>query len=213
MGMASWAVVMPVKPLATAKTRLRPGLPGVAHERLVLGFALDTVTAVLASGRVAELVVVTDDPVVAETLGEAGAYAVPDKPDAGLNAAVSYGASLTGAALVAALAADLPALHPAELAAALDAAAAVPARSFVPDAPGTGTVLLAAHGALLGPRFGRGSAALHEASGAIRLVGAWPTLRRDVDTIDDLAEAGRLGLGAQTTALLRCADAGHGLGI
>jgi 2-phospho-L-lactate guanylyltransferase len=204
---------MPVKPLATAKTRLRPGLSGVPHEDLVLALARDTVSAVLGSGRVAELVVVSDDPVVTETLGQVGAYVVPDKPDAGLNAAVSYGASLAGSAFVAALAADLPALHAAELAAALDAAAEVPATSFVPDAPGTGTVLLAAHDVPLVPRFGPGSAARHEATGAIRLAGEWPTLRRDVDTADDLAEAAGLGLGAQTAALLRCARAGYGLDI
>ena len=75
------------------------------------------------------------------------------------------------------------------------------ARSFVTDAAGTGTVLLAAPpGAVLEPCFGAGSAAAHEASGAVPLNGAWPSLRRDVDTLADLAEAFRLGVGPRTAA-------------
>ncbi|PWU44589.1 2-phospho-L-lactate guanylyltransferase, partial [Micromonospora globispora] len=40
------------------------------------------------------------------------------------------------------------------------------------------------------------------ASGALPLTGDWPTLRRDVDTADDLATATRLGLGPRTAALV-----------
>ncbi|TDC57227.1 2-phospho-L-lactate guanylyltransferase, partial [Micromonospora sp. KC207] len=86
----------------------------------------------------------------------------------------------------------------------LRAIAAGPAgvRRFVADAPGTGTVLLAAPpGVPLDPRFGVGSAEAHEASGALPLAGDWPTLRRDVDTATDLAAAARLGLGPRTAGL------------
>jgi 2-phospho-L-lactate guanylyltransferase len=54
----------------------------------------------------------------------------------------------------------------------------------------------------LDPRFGPGSAAAHAASGARPLHGDWPTLRRDVDTDADLADAARLGLGPRTARLL-----------
>jgi 2-phospho-L-lactate guanylyltransferase len=107
---------------------------------------------------------------------------------------------------VAALAADLPALRPEELAGALRAAAGSAGPGFVPDHAGTGTTLLAAPGgARLVPRFGPGSAARHAASGARRLTGAWPSLRQDVDTAADLAAAGRLGLGRYTAGCLRAA--------
>ena len=69
------------------------------------------------------------------------------------------------------------------------------------DAAGTGTVLLAAAGTALLPAFGAGSARRHAESGARRLDGRWPSLRRDVDTVADLAEAVRLGLGRHTAAL------------
>ncbi|MFC4145559.1 2-phospho-L-lactate guanylyltransferase [Micromonospora mangrovi] len=201
----SWTVVVPVKRLEVAKSRLRGALPGVPHEELALALAADTVRAVRACPVVAEVLVVTDDPRVGAELRAAGARTVPDAPDAGLNAAFRHGAALAGPhAPVAALTADLPALRPVELAAALRAAAAPPGvRRFVADAPGSGTVLLTAPaGVPLAPRFGVGSAAAHAAGGALPLVGAWPTLRRDVDTADDLAGAARLGLGPRTAALV-----------
>jgi 2-phospho-L-lactate guanylyltransferase len=113
---------------------------------------------------------------------------------------------------LAALTADLPALRAEELTEALRRAEEaahslgprVLARSFVADAAGTGTVLLAAPpGAVLEPRFGGNSAAAHVASGALPLAGAWPGLRRDVDTPADLAQALELGAGPRTVAAHR----------
>ncbi|WP_348775114.1 2-phospho-L-lactate guanylyltransferase [Solwaraspora sp. WMMD791] len=220
---ATWSVVLPVKRLAAAKSRLRGALTGVPHEELALALALDTVAAVLACPLVAEAVVVTADPVAAAALAALGARTVAEPDPGGLNAALAHGAaSVPAGRPVAALTADLPALRPAELAAALRAAAspATTGRCFVPDADGTGTVLLAAvDAATLHPRFGPGSADRHAASGARRIGGdedtgtggaggatgedAWPTLRRDVDTADGLADAARLGLGRHTAALCR----------
>ncbi|MFY1633367.1 2-phospho-L-lactate guanylyltransferase [Solwaraspora sp. WMMB335] len=220
----AWSVVLPVKPLGRAKSRLRGAVPGVRHEELALALACDTLAAVLACPLVVAAVVVTPDPVAAAALAALGARTVAepgpddepggDGPDGGgLNAAFAHGAALAAAsgASVAALTADLPALRPDDLVAALAAAGRIatgqggsgaPGRSFVPDAAGTGTVLLAAvRPAALKPRFGAGSAARHAASGARRLPGDWPTLRRDVDTAADLAAAAALGLGRHTAAL------------
>jgi 2-phospho-L-lactate guanylyltransferase len=195
-----WSVVVPVKRLDRAKTRLRGALPGVPHDRLVLAMAMDTVRAAVASRLVSRVLVVTDDPLARAELTSLGARPVPD-PGSGLNGAVAFGAAQLVGGWVAALAADLPALRPSELTSALVAATAAVRRCFVPDAPGTGTTLLAAPpGAALDPRFGPGSAAAHAGSGARRLEGTWPSLRRDVDTAADLAEAARLGLGPSTAA-------------
>ncbi|MDG4792590.1 2-phospho-L-lactate guanylyltransferase [Micromonospora sp. WMMD1082] len=198
-----WTVVVPVKPLAAAKTRLRGAVPGVPHEELALALASDTLDALRSCPGVAEVLVVTDDTRVGEAARRAGARVLPDVADAGLNAAFRHGAAGV-AGWVAGLTADLPALRPGELAAALHATLTGPpgVRRFVADAPGTGTVLLAAPpGVPLDPRFGPGSAAAHAASGARPLAGDWPSLRRDVDTADDLATAARLGLGPRTAAL------------
>ncbi|MGC4855774.1 2-phospho-L-lactate guanylyltransferase [Micromonospora sp. DT4] len=208
MSQPRWAVVVPVKRLTEAKSRLRGALPGVPHEELALALAADTLRAVLACPAVADALVVTDDPRVARATRAAGARTLADLPDAGLNGAFRHGAARIPARWVAGLTADLPALRPDELAAALLAAQRDPegVRRFVADAPGTGTVLLAAPpGVDLDPRFGIGSAVAHEASGALPLTGHWPSLRRDVDTVDDLAAAARLGLGPRTAALLASA--------
>src|SRR6266511_2733691 len=97
---------------------------------------------------------------------------------------------------------ELAALRPDELGAAL-AASTPHRRAFVADAAGTGTTLLAARpGVALEPRYGGRSRAAHRASGAAELAGDWPSLRRDVDTAEDLAAAARLGLGPATAAAL-----------
>ncbi|SCG62770.1 2-phospho-L-lactate guanylyltransferase [Micromonospora humi] len=192
---------MPVKRLAAAKSRLRGALPGVPHEELALALSADTVRAALACPAVGRVLVVTDDPRVAATVTAAGAAVTADA-GAGLNAAFRHGATAAGPrAAVAGVTADLPALRPGELAAALRATEGV--RGFVADAPGGGTVLLAAPaGVPLAPRFGPGSAGAHAASGALPLSGDWPSLRRDVDTAADLSAAARLGVGPRTGALL-----------
>jgi 2-phospho-L-lactate/phosphoenolpyruvate guanylyltransferase len=197
----SWSVVVPAKRLAVAKTRLRPltGGQGAAHDDLVLALLADTVAAALACPVVAEVVVVTDDPAAADVVRRLGARTVADQPDRGLNPALEHGARSAAHPAVAALSSDLPALRPAELAAALGAAG--DGRSFVADADGTGTTLLAAVGTELRPQFGPGSAEAHLASGAVPLVGSWPGLVRDVDTEADLGAALALGAGPRTTAV------------
>lgn len=201
MPAASWGLVVPVKRLALAKSRLSSYGDAVRQE-LALAFALDVVTAALAAPCVAEVLVVTDDPRAALCLDRAGARVSADRPGRGLNPALEYGVSLLApTAGVAALAADLPCLRPDDLAAAL---AAVPAggRGFVADAAGTGTTLLAAGcGVALAPAYGIGSRAVHLASGAVALP-AGPGLRLDVDTAQDLDEALGLGLGPATAAVV-----------
>jgi 2-phospho-L-lactate guanylyltransferase len=199
-----WVAVVPVKRLAVAKTRLRGTVVEVPHEALVLAMLADTLAAVRSCAAVDRVLVVTDDPAAARLAGEAGAERVPDgRGD--LNAALAAGALRAAGACVAALTGDLPALRAAELAAALAALDGRP-RGYVPDARGTGTALLAARaGTPLEPRFGPGSAAAHEASGAVMLSGDWPSVRQDVDTAADLAAAVGLGLGRHTAALIGAA--------
>ena len=125
----------------------------------------------------------------------------------GLNEALAQGALEAGqrwpGLRVAALAADLPALRPAELAAAL-ADAETAGRSCVGDSARFGTTLLAAApGGDPGTRpSATASFARHVASGATPLTGGWPGLRHDVDTADDLAAAVRLGVGPHTAEAL-----------
>lgn len=189
-------MVIPAKALPEAKSRLLPATADAdAHARLVRAIRSDTIHAAAVADGVARVVQVTDRP------GPDGVL-VQRRP--GLNAALEEAAEhaarhwpIDG---VVALLADLPALRPEELAQALVAAAQHP-RSYVPDADGTGTTLLAARpGVPLEPAFGTGSAARH-ATAAVAL-DAGPGLRRDVDTAADLSAAVALGVGPATAALL-----------
>ncbi|PRC52684.1 2-phospho-L-lactate guanylyltransferase, partial [Mycobacterium sp. ITM-2017-0098] len=85
-----------------------------------------------------------------------------------------------------------------ELAEAIRAARAHP-RSYVTDRHGTGTAALFSFGVLLDPHFGADPAQRHRRSGAVELTGAWPGLRSDIDTPDDLDVARDLGVGPATS--------------
>nr|WP_051233285.1 2-phospho-L-lactate guanylyltransferase [Pseudonocardia asaccharolytica] len=218
-------LVVPIKPLHTAKSRLRGAADNgvgeaAAHERLALAIALDTIVAARAAERVRAVLVVTSDPTVTRELATEGVAVAPDGPAAGLNPALRYGVHVLRdrdpSAAVGALQADLPALRPAELDEAIDVAAAVFAagpvrRAYCADAHGAGTtLLLSAPATALGPRFGPGSAARHRRSGAYPLPGAWPGLRRDVDTEEDLRRAADLGVGRRTRGVLTLCGGGCG---
>jgi 2-phospho-L-lactate guanylyltransferase len=200
---ARWTVVIPVKAPAGAKTRLAAAVPPAEREALARAFALDTIAAVLAARSVARVVVVGDD---ASLAGGAEFLAEPADGPRGLTAAIAYGIAHAraggdpgdaGRRPVAVLLGDLPALSPEELDAALEAASRHPL-AFVRDADGTGTTLAtAAADVHLAPHFGVDSAARHAAAGFVELE-ASDGLKRDVDTIDALAEALELGVGPRT---------------
>jgi 2-phospho-L-lactate guanylyltransferase len=200
-----WALVVPVKRLSVAKTRLTR-VAGEQRAALALAFAADTVAAALSSPSVGALLVVTDDPAAADLAASLGAEVIADLPDAGINAALSHGARQAAARWpelgVGALASDLPALRGTELTRAL-AAAAEHAAAFVCDAEGIGTTLLTARQVEdFGPRFGRRSRAAHRVAGVVELTLAGiPTVRRDVDTEVGLYDARRLGLGPRSAAI------------
>ncbi|MGW4022873.1 2-phospho-L-lactate guanylyltransferase [Streptomyces sp. NPDC005009] len=201
-----WTLVVPLKPLDRAKSRLSDTADDVLRPGLALAFAQDTVAAALECPAVRDVVVVTDDALASRELAALGAGIVPDEPRGGLNAALAHGAAVAGtarrAACVAALNADLPALRPPELARVLDTAAEFP-RAFLADSAGVGTTLLAAsRGRELRPFFGPGSRARHRESGAVELdLDGVDSVRQDVDTGDDLRAALALGVGPRTAAV------------
>lgn len=206
-GSSDVGVIIAVKRLAVAKTRLSQLFPGAARERVVLAMLVDTIAAARAVPDVTSVTVVTPDRDAAAAARELGAVVVDDPtpprhPDP-LNNAVreaghTVGGAAGGAVNIAVVQGDLPALRADELSRALGAARAHP-RSFVADRHGTGTAALFAFGVPLDPRFGARSAARHRDAGAVELSGTWPGLRCDIDTPDDLDEACRLGIGPATS--------------
>ncbi|KAA0024387.1 2-phospho-L-lactate guanylyltransferase [Antrihabitans cavernicola] len=222
-------MLIAVKSLANAKTRLARDFASAERQQLVLAMFRDTVSAARGAEQVASITVVTPDDAVAVAAEELDAGVVPEPVDtvgagsgnARLNLALAHAAAhvrANGATDLVALQADLPALTTAELS---DAIAATPAgaRSFVADHQFVGTAALfarnhPAHNGLsrsaamrsrtvdLAPAFGHDSARKHLDSGARALIGEWPGLRLDVDTPDDLELAYRIGVGPQTRSNL-----------
>lgn len=201
-----WSLIVPVKHLGMAKTRLARAA-GERREELALAIACDTVAAARTCAATAAVFAVTEDPRARAELSELGAVVVGGEPGGGLNPALEHGARVAAGKLpgfgVCALSADLPALRAEELERVL-AAASDHERSFLADTPGVGTTLLAATpGRPLAPAFEGASRARHLAGGARELsVPGVESVRRDVDTPEDLAAASAMGVGPRTRALL-----------
>ena len=194
-------LIVPVKGLDDAKSRLAAALAPALRARLVLAMLED----VLAAARAAHdgtLLVVTPDTRYEEIAARVDASLLRDDGN-GYNAAVSCALAspvAREAAAAVVLPADQARAHPAELRSALAAlreaeVVVVPSRDG-----GTGLLGLRPPGAI-GPAFGSRSATRHRAlAEGAGLALAWlelPSLRHDVDTVDDLLH-GDLPLGPAT---------------
>ncbi|MGV0159550.1 2-phospho-L-lactate guanylyltransferase [Mycobacterium colombiense] len=197
------ALIIAVKRLAAAKTRLAPVFSARTRESVVLAMLMDTLTAAGRVRSLGSITVITPDDAAAAAATELGADVLADPTPEGhpdpLNNAIATAERAVGSSFanIVVLQGDLPALQTQELNEAI-AAARHHRRSFVADRLATGTAALFAFGSPLAPQFGPDSSARHRSSGAIELTGAWPGLRCDVDTPTDLAAARRLGVGAAT---------------
>ena len=200
-----WHIVIPVKPAATAKSRLATAIDPASRETFARAIALDTIEAAAMTPWATRIVVVTADAETARAVRDLPLVEVVEDTSTGLAAAIRLGLDAVGPARHrAVLLGDLPGLTSAELEHALRLATTA-TRAFVPDADGTGTVLATAYaGTVLEPLFGPDSAARHAADGffELHLPTEWG-LRRDVDEpahLEQLRAAGRLG--PRTVALL-----------
>ncbi|MET0672974.1 MAG: 2-phospho-L-lactate guanylyltransferase [Microbacterium pygmaeum] len=205
-GRDPWAVIIPVKPTALGKSRL--DVAGIDRVSLARAIALDTIEAAADCDAVGQVFVVTDDAaLITLAFDIPGLRFVPEGDARGIDAAVATGAEAAGERMPrAALLGDLPALRPQDLSAALSTASAL-ARTVVADAEGTGTTLVTAGaGMALRTSFGDGSFARHLDLGCVPLdVAQDSSLRRDVDTADQLDSAAGLGVGRRTRAVLAAA--------
>lgn len=203
LGAPDVSLIIAVKRLRDAKTRLAQVFDAGGRERVVLAMLIDTIDAARAVETLGSITIVTPDPVAITAARDLGVTAIEDPTPPGhpdpLNNALRAAAELLEGPNLAVLHSDLPSLRSAELREALHAARAHP-RSFVADREGTGTSALFCFGVALNPLFGAGSARRHRDDGALELTGDWPGLRCDIDTPADLEAARLLGLGPATAA-------------
>lgn len=201
---ADVTLVIAVKRLTAAKTRLAPAFSAATRGGVVLAMLVDTIAAAAAVDAVRSVIVVTPDTDAAAAAGRLGALTLADPTPEGhpdpLNSALAAAEAMArrSTANVVALQGDLPALRSGELAEAIAVARQHP-RSFVADRHGSGTAALLSFGVPLAPLFGADSAARHRRSGAVELTGGWPGLRCDIDTAEDLRAAQDLGVGPATS--------------
>ena len=198
---ASYVVLLPVKPPAQGKSRLE-GDPA-RRRALAAAFALDTARACLAAGSVTAVLAVTDDARFADQLRTIGCETIPDGVAGDLNESLRLAAAEAHRrwpeATPVAVCADLPALLPADLDAALES---VDGMAFVADQDEVGTTLYTAPYDVFAPSFGHRSRQAHLDTGAREITGDLRSLRRDVDDAAGLAAATTLGLGAHTRLAL-----------
>lgn len=182
-------VIIPLKPLRSAKGRLR--LPDHERQAFACAFVRDVVAAcshlpVLVVGDDRWSRLLPDTPVL------------PD-PGGGLNEAITAGMRTIGPGPVLIVMGDLPCLS----AEGVDRVALASATGavYVPDSVGSGTTLLAGRTEHLRPAFGPDSAHKHRSLGYREYGEADRGLRVDVDSWADLTEAAGLGLGEHTARL------------
>lgn len=184
-------VIVPVKRLSAAKSRLAPGMGAGPRRSIVLAMLDDTLRALASSSSVGALTVITPDEDAALRAEQCGAVALSedeilreaavDEETEGPASALNRVLASTAAAVrernapaqVAVVQADLPSLRADEFTGAFSAAlaaasrndvqenAGVSGRAFVADRAGSGTTTLFACGAGTALRPRFGSASAH----------------------------------------------------
>ena len=158
--------VIPVKSLSGAKQRLSPVCSPLERERLCLMMLESLLNAVLESGAVGRLYVVTPDSVVKAWLAERypGGYTIHEASGGGLNEAFTLASKRVeqdGAKTMLFLHGDLPLASSRDIRIFAELAGRY-AAVIVPDKHGTGTTALAlTPPGLIHPAFGEGSFARH----------------------------------------------------
>src|ERR1700755_2475696 len=135
-GVGDVALIIAVKRLAAAKTRLAPVFSAQTRETVVLAMLIDTLTAAARLGPVRHITVITPDDTAAAAASQLGAEVLSDPTPEGhpdpLNNAIAAAERVVAESVsnIVVLQGDLPALQTQELAEAI-AAARHHERSFV----------------------------------------------------------------------------------
>lgn len=206
-------VLVPVKPLRTAKSRLErsatesPGVGPADRRTLALAFALDTIDQLSQCPLVGDLSVLTRDAEVTQRVRALGVRTVPPQHGvSGLNDEVDWALKRHASAgrPTAVVVSDLPAATAGEFTTALTAVHEARRAAHVPDLRDGGTTLIGSRwGGELIAGFGAMSSSHFYALGysavGLDLVG----VRCDVDTTESLRLATYMHVGAFTRAALR----------
>lgn len=189
-----WAVV-PIKPLAEAKSRLSPVLTSEARRSLMATMLRHTLSVLTRVESLAGVLVVSADAEVARIAEDYDVAFLPEPEAPGLNVSLTRAAAevqAQGAKGIMIVPGDLPQMDVVSIEAVLAAASDPPAMVIVPDRRERGTnVLLLAPPDLLSFSYGPGSfqrhLALAEARSVQPVVLRLPNLAIDADLPEDLS--------------------------
>ena len=204
------AAVVPVKGLASSKSRLLPHLGRETVERLAIAMLCDVITALRAVSELERVAVVTPDARVAETAEKAGALPLlrryPDLNTALDGSAAELARRPDDACLV--VLGDVAGVAPGDVE-VLIRALEEPGVALAPSSDGGTSALLRSPWNTIGAGFGPGSAAVHraraQAAGVPYIEVELPSLAIDIDLPADIAAAlssTDSTLGARTRAVL-----------
>lgn len=201
----TFQVLLPMKSLDSAKSRLRVGDP--MRRTLAIAFLLDTLRAVAGCRLVGDAAVVTRDPAVADVVRAAGegVRVITPQDVVGLNEELGQALTehMSRGRPTAVLLPDLPALSPVALEVVLSEGYRAGRPTYVADLQGDGTTVLMSPGAPVLPRFGHLSASRHSALGMQSACADVIAARCDVDDLGALRSAVRIGVGPNTRDALR----------
>ncbi|MDA0788169.1 MAG: 2-phospho-L-lactate guanylyltransferase [Proteobacteria bacterium] len=188
--------VIPIKQLGNAKQRLSGLLAAGERTALFRAMVEDVLIAVEACTLIDEIMIVTDDPEVADLAGGFGARIVPEPDKPGLIEAVTAASALLaaeGARALVFLPGDVPLVTPEELEVVLDGfgRSADSEMTIVPasDLGGSNCVACSPPDAItfgFGEDSFRRHVRLAEDRGIVPTVARLPGIGLDVDTPDDL---------------------------
>jgi 2-phospho-L-lactate guanylyltransferase len=194
------AAILPVKRFALAKQRLEPALGRGSRQALAAAMFADVLGALRHSTLIDAVILVSSEPVVRDTAADQGILLLDDVAEQGQSQATLTGlarASALGYERALLVPGDTPLIDPLELDNLIaNSALGEMDVVIVPDRHGEGTnSLLMDPAGTFQPQFGPGSRELHEAQarkrGLKHSVEQVPSLLRDIDTPDDLAELRR----------------------
>jgi 2-phospho-L-lactate/phosphoenolpyruvate guanylyltransferase len=187
----SWTAIVPMKAEGKRKTRLAAYLSAIGREELSENLFYHVIRTLQDCPSVARIIVLSDGPLLM-----AGPDWIADK-GAGLNSELERARLAAGGVPQLIIHADLPLLTTADVETLI--AEAKNGVAIAPDSNGTGTNALALSvGRPFDLCFGPDSFRLHQAQAPdATIVTGRPGLSLDIDTVDDLDEAIRLGFSDQ----------------
>lgn len=191
--MSAW-ILIPVRDLAAAKSRLSSMLSAGQRRELQTAMLKDVLSACLQAKEISRVDVITRDAEVAGIARRSGSGVIPEQFAGELNAAVKYGVGVMsgqGAPHIMVLPADIPLLDAAEIDLAVRTSTATQRTVIVPDRHDEGTNALLFRAIPAPPvSYGAGSFRRHMTQNwphpaqALRL----DTLALDVDCPADMNE-------------------------